>query len=295
MTDLRRPVKRALRDPVTPASVARMWSRIDARGRTPGRSRRPAWAIAAVVLMASAALAAAPSWRSTKETHPESMPQPRERALEAPALRASERANEPLNAPSSALDASVQSTPIGDASSHAPFEAREPAPRTRTSSTPDATAHARWRDLAAHAENAQAYDALGAGGIAREARTASVEDLFALADVARLSGHPAEAVAPLARIMTEHERDPRASLAALTLGRIELRAMGRPNEAAGALDRAVAMGLPAGVSEEAYALRIEALASAGNREAAQRAYDEFTAKFPNSARTTDLARWLRSP
>src|SRR5262249_50858063 len=57
------------------------------------------------------------------------------------------------------------------------------------------------------------------------------------ADRARLAGRPAEAVAPLENIVASFADDPRAPLAAFTLGRIYLE-LRRPGDAAAAFARA---------------------------------------------------------
>jgi transmembrane sensor len=103
--------------------------------------------------------------------------------------------------------------------------------------------------------------------VASVARSASVEDLLALADVARLSGHPRDAIEPLERVVTEHAEDPRASLAALTLGRVELHSLGEPALAARAFEKAIALNIPGGLAEDARTLLAEARAKARNAEA----------------------------
>ncbi len=148
-----------------------------------------------------------------------------------------------------------------------------------------------WRARAAHGQYAEAYVALGSGGVGREtARAASADDLLALADVARLSGHPAEAVDPLERILREHASSPSAPLSALTLGRIQL-ALGRPSEAARALERALALRVPAGLEEDLYARLVEAYAKAGDRPAAAAAAREYRRRFPSGRRAADVLRW----
>jgi len=139
----------------------------------------------------------------------------------------------------------------------------------------------RWLVLAARGEHRDAFDALGADGFQRAtARSRSVSELFALADTARLSGHAALAVAPLERLLTEHAGDPRAGLAALTLGRLQLDALDAPGDACGSLERAITLGVPADLAEVAYARLVEAHRRAGHREpmaASARAYLE---RFP---------------
>lgn len=149
-----------------------------------------------------------------------------------------------------------------------------------------------WREAAALGEYAQAYGSLGADGLSREtARAASADDLFSLADVARLSGHPAEAVAPLERLVTDYGASPRAALARVTLGRIELD-LGEPLKASAALERALARGVPAGLQEDVYVRLVEAHVKAGNRGAARAAAAAYARDVPGGRRAPDIARWL---
>jgi ferric-dicitrate binding protein FerR (iron transport regulator) len=69
--------------------------------------------------------------------------------------------------------------------------------------------------------------------------------LFAAADAARVAGRPADALAPLSRVIDAHARDPRAPLAAFTLGRLYLDELDRPRDAAAAFARARSLD-PAG-------------------------------------------------
>jgi len=69
-----------------------------------------------------------------------------------------------------------------------------------------------WRELARHGHNDEAYATLGAEGLRSESGRLGVDDLLALADVARLSGHPAEAVVPLQRVLSEFASNAQAPL-----------------------------------------------------------------------------------
>ena len=133
---------------------------------------------------------------------------------------------------------------------------------------------------------------LGPSGIASSTQTASVDDLLALADVARLSGHPADAVTPLTRVMTEHADDPRAPLAAFTLGRLSLDALGRPAQAAAAFQRAIQLGLPQSLREDAYARMVEARARAGDEAGASAAALDYEQHFPDGKRLREVQRWI---
>jgi transmembrane sensor len=162
----------------------------------------------------------------------------------------------------------------------------EPPAPSPSPSTPTRPA---WRELATKRDFSGAYRALGAAGIAAETSTASVDELFTLADVARLSGHPADAVVPLRRIA--QTGGSRGALGAFTLAKIELDSLGRAGEAADDFGRTIAMGVPGALVEDAHARRVEALARAGRREAARDAADAFSRSFPGSSRRSEVARW----
>jgi transmembrane sensor len=150
-----------------------------------------------------------------------------------------------------------------------------------------------WRTCASGGRYAEAYAALGEGGVGREtARSDSADELLALADVARLSGHPAEAVEPLQRILREHAASAGAPLAAMTLGRIQL-GLNEPAEAARAFERALSLRVPAGLEEDVYARLVEAHARAGDHEGAAAAVREYQRRFPAGRRSADVLRWSR--
>jgi len=167
--------------------------------------------------------------------------------------------------------------------------ARSPVSTRCTDPRPPASVP--WQDIARRGDYAEAYDLLGPGGIRRIDDVGSVQDLLTLADVARLSGHPADAVAPLRRIISERPEDPSAPLAAFALGRVELDALGDPSAAADAFERAIALGIPRGLLEDACARLVEARARARDLVGARRAADEYLTRFPQGSRASDVARW----
>jgi transmembrane sensor len=165
-----------------------------------------------------------------------------------------------------------------------------PAPRQPT--TRAEPGDEAWRREAARGDYELAYGDLGADGVRREAARAETgEDLFALADVARLSGHPAEAVMPLERLEREFGSSPRAPLATLTLGRIELE-LGNPARASKAFERALALHVPAALEEDVYARLAESYARAGDKAAALAVRDAYAKKFPEGRRRADIDHWL---
>jgi transmembrane sensor len=148
--------------------------------------------------------------------------------------------------------------------------------------------HSSWRELARGGRDAEAYAALGAQGLRREARRLGVDDLLALADVARLSGHPAEAVAPLARILSDFSHDPQAPLAAFALGRLELDALARPRAATAAFERALELGVPHSLRDDVSARLVEARERAGDGAAARAAASAYLREFPSGRHRAEM-------
>jgi transmembrane sensor len=140
-------------------------------------------------------------------------------------------------------------------------QAEAPAPAEPTTVVrPSAAAGVSWRELARTGHHREAFATLGAQGFRREVKRLGISDLFALADVARLSGHPADAVVPLQRIIDGFASDPQAPLAAFALGRLELDDLHRPGPAAAAFKRALELGPPQSLRENVRARLQEAQA-----------------------------------
>jgi transmembrane sensor len=152
-----------------------------------------------------------------------------------------------------------------------------------------------WNDLAQRGAYSEAYEKLGTRGIAAQVETADLDRLLRLADVARLSGHPADAVEPLRRVITEHRADSRAALAAFTLGRLHLDSLRNPAAASSDFRTAIGLRLPSALLEDAHLRWIEAAAKAGDRRQAREAYDRYRSQFPQSPRTSIADRWAREP
>ncbi|APR78885.1 Hypothetical protein A7982_04232 [Minicystis rosea] len=203
-------------------------------------------------------------------------------------------AGESLEIEDGAAEAPAPAPPSAVASSAPASSAAAPLATSTVKVTPSApTDEARepWRELARKGAFKEAYRAIAPAGIAQQATTASVDDLLLLADVARLSGHSIEAVAPLMRVMNEKSGDPRAPMAAFTLGRVQLDALGQAPAAAQTFARAIAMGLPQGLREDAHARVVEARARAGDSAGARAAAAEYEARYPNGGRLAEVRAW----
>ena len=136
-----------------------------------------------------------------------------------------------------------------------------------------------WTTLARSGDFDGAWSAMKSAPAPRD----EPAELLLAADVARLSRHPEEALAPLRRVLEAHARDPRAPLAAFTLGRVLLDDLGRPKEAAAAFERARGLAPEAPLAEDALAREVEALSRAQSPEAKARA-ETFVQRYPSSAR-----------
>jgi transmembrane sensor len=150
-----------------------------------------------------------------------------------------------------------------------------------------------WAALARGGAHADAYRALGRDGLAAAARGGpSTETLLALADVARLSGHPGDAVAPLEAVVRRHPREPRGALAAFTLGRVQLEQLRDYRAAADDFAQALGIGLPAGLEEDAWVRLVEARVRAGDGAAARAAARGYERRFPRGRHHREVQRWL---
>jgi transmembrane sensor len=155
----------------------------------------------------------------------------------------------------------------------------EPAPALAPPST--------WLDDAGRGDYAAAWLAFARSS----APINRMEDLLLAGDVARLSGHAAAAVAPLARAVALHPEDPRAPLAAFTLGRVHLEELGAPRDAAIAFARARALAPGGPLAEDALAREVEAWSRAGEIEAAHARALSYTQQYPQGHRVHAVRRF----
>jgi transmembrane sensor len=161
-----------------------------------------------------------------------------------------------------------------------------PAPRM---AKPRAAAPAVWRTHVSEGRFAEAYATLGPARFKQEIAAANSADaLLSLADAARLSGHPGDAVAPLERVLDDFTQSPSAALAAFTLGRVQLDQLNAPKQAAAAFERAILMHPPSAILADCHARLVEAYARGGDVAAAQRAAARYRTLFPTGRHNVDL-------
>jgi transmembrane sensor len=113
-------------------------------------------------------------------------------------------------------------------------------------------------------------------------------ELLLAADSLRVAGHADQAVLLLRRILSEHPGDPRAPLAAFTLGRVLLMELGRPREAATAFAEVRRMSPDGAFAEDALAREVEAWSEAGQAEQAKARAREYLRLFPSGRRTATV-------
>jgi transmembrane sensor len=150
-----------------------------------------------------------------------------------------------------------------------------------------------WQALAEDSKYKEAYAALGDKGASSvDLDHLTVDQLMALADVARLSGHAREAVDVLARVSLRFPQDRNASLAAFTRGRIELDDLGHPASAAEAFSQALALGLPSALQENASARLVDARVQADDGAGARSALRDYVTRFPAGHERARLEKLL---
>jgi transmembrane sensor len=145
-----------------------------------------------------------------------------------------------------------------------------------------------WRKLAKRGEYADAFRAIGPSS-AKLVRD-DPSDLMLAADVARLSRHPSEALRFLSRVSDGFPQDPRAPLAAFTLGRVLLEDLGQPGRAADAFRRAQQLAPAGPLASDALAREALAAERAGEAERAKLVARRYLERFPRGAHADRLRK-----
>ena len=116
-------------------------------------------------------------------------------------------------------------------------------------------------------------------------------DPMTQADALRRQGRPTEAATTLRALSDSGDR--RAPLAAFTLGKIHAEDLHDPAGSARWFERAIALGLPSGLDEEAHARAVECYARAGMRADTARAAARYEARFPQGRHLARVKEWAR--
>ena len=163
------------------------------------------------------------------------------------------------------------------------------APTVADAAPKIAAAPASWKTLAHEGDFDKAYDALVLEGTS--AVRDETGDLLLAADVARLSHHSKQALPHLRQVVSKHSSDPRAPLAAFTLGRVLLDEIGSPKEAATAFAQARSLAPGGALAEDALAREVEALSKAGDTTSAHTRAEEYVEKYPKGLRIRSVKKF----
>jgi TolA-binding protein len=188
----------------------------------------------------------------------------------------------PAPTPTPVAEAAVPSSPVGPPVVETVKQPGKPKKSARPTT---------WRALAERGDFGSAWNAMQQ----EDAPEDEPGDLLRAADVARLSGHPAASIAPLRRVLSHFVDDPRASLAAFTLGRVLLDDLGNPREAVDAFLQAHALAPRSPLAPDALARAVEAQARAGDVESARVTAAKFLRDYPKSGRVEAVRRWAQLP
>jgi TolA-binding protein len=118
----------------------------------------------------------------------------------------------------------------------------------------------------------------------------TAKQLFERAQAARARGKLDEAASALRTLRQLYPNDPRASLAAFELARIQLDSKGDPKEAEKALKDAIDSAPPgAPHREDAEARRVEALDAAGDHAGCVAAKNAYLARYPKGVHRAQVS------
>lgn len=195
-----------------------------------------------------------------------------------PGARRELGAGERLERLSSPARAAQTAGALPAASGSLPVAAGSSIPRA----APPRAAAVSWRSLAQDGDYRAAF-----ARMLQEGKTAVRDepgDLLFAADVARLSGHPEEAVPRLERVVRGHPSDSRAPLAAFTLGRTLLDQLGRPREAAEVFALARSLSPAGALAQDALAREVESWSRAGETAIARERALTYLERYPGGRR-----------
>lgn len=116
-------------------------------------------------------------------------------------------------------------------------------------------------------------------------------ELLRAADAARRSSRHTEAIERLEAVIAHHADDPRAPLAAFTLGRVLLD-LGRAEEAAGAFARARRLDPTGTLAEDALVREADAWSDAGRADRARALAEDYLRLYPDGRREAGVRRHL---
>lgn len=161
-----------------------------------------------------------------------------------------------------------------------------PAPARASSNRTD------WRRLARQKSFARAFDVMRASG--PQGVKDVPQELLLAADVARRAGHPEVATQHLQRILQAHRKDPRASVAAFTLGRVYAQ-QGEATAAAETFETAFALQPTGALAQDALAKAVFAWKASGQAERMRTAASKYLRHFPKGHQVEAVNQLMSTP
>jgi transmembrane sensor len=210
--------------------------------------------------------------------------------LDTAAAAASAQAAAAGATPSAVAEMPGTRASAGDAAEHP----AAPEPRASAGSMPGAGGNgpgAGWRELAAVGDYKQALGAAKAAGFERLCDSLSANDLSRLADAARLAGDVGSSADAYQALRRRFPRDPRAALAAFSLGKMDFDQRGAYASAAQWFAAYLAEQPDGALAQEAAGRRLEALHRAKDEAGARVAAAAYLRRYPDGPHAA-LAREL---
>jgi TolA-binding protein len=282
----------ALRDHGSEERIDRVWQRIEGDLHLTSRPRWHAWLwapTAAVIVFGSGVFVGARWFR----------PAPVDTSVAAePALAGDDNArpgqaplaHEPTAPDEPQLDKEKKSaSPPGSPLGHGEPAAGPDDPAPPTASLPPVAASPEWQSLADRDDYPAAWQAVERhGGFdAVVGKATGAAQLMSLVDVARANGQRGAAIKALRSVVEKHPSDPRAALAAYTLGDMLEKAGDRAG-AAKAYAAYRALSPKGDFAEDALARQVDAAIAQGNVEQAKQLVEQYAKDFPSGRRLGDL-------
>lgn len=116
---------------------------------------------------------------------------------------------------------------------------------------------------------------------------ARADELWQVADVARRAGRPVAAAEVLARLIEVHADDPRAPLAAFTLGRLYQDTLHQPAQARGAFQKAISLKLSSELRQDAQLHLVEIDCADAESVECKQSMASFSRDYPAAAAHLD--------
>jgi len=120
--------------------------------------------------------------------------------------------------------------------------------------------------------------------------TTSARQLLERAQVEWRAGHMTEAAASYEQVLTQHASDPRAALAALELGRIQMDHLANPAAAIVSLEQALKLGPRASFREDALARLARGYARLGRTADCRRAREAYAREYASGIHAAAVSR-----